>query len=245
MRSVHHLAFHAVQHIPNRAGVPLPAPRRLDFTRVQFVCNLAQCGRTFCPNVLDGLHDIARVLVGFGLQSFDRCIIADAVQGPSAVGIAETVWMLATPRGIVLRCCHRILCALGNQLAFMLRNGREQMDCKFGRIGKIAANKLGPAFLQIRDERDVATETVELRDNQRCAGHLCTMERFLELGAVIIFAALNLNKFGYQLPLAAVEIFANCFALRFKPRVRFVPAWWSKRANNSRIFRLPWDHSLP
>jgi hypothetical protein len=70
----------------------------------------------------------------------------------------------------------------------------------------INRDEVGAGLKQVRHERNIAGESIELGNDQPrlvlLAGSLCGPE----LRAVAILAALDLREFGHKLPSAAVEV---------------------------------------
>ena len=72
----------------------------------------------------------------------------------------------------------------------------------------------------------VAGEAIELRDHQRRACQLAVGQRRRELRPIIALAGLDLDEFGDELPLAAVEVVLRT-ALRCASRPRpDLPCCW-------------------
>ena len=80
----------------------------------------------------------------------------------------------------------------------------------------VDCDELDTRLHQPRDETYIASESIELGNNQSCAVFATEAERFGEGRAVVTFSALNLNDFVHQRPRSTVEVTINCRALCFQ-----------------------------
>jgi hypothetical protein len=80
-------------------------------------------------------------------------------------------------------------------------------------LREIAAHEVNLAVHERRDERYIATEPVQLRDDQSCPMSLAGRERFGKLRPIAALAALDLDEFADQLPRATIQIVGDRFSL--------------------------------
>src|SRR5262249_33657503 len=100
----------------------------------------------------------------------------------------------------------------------VLSNFGQNTDRQVVGVWHISTDELHAALAQISKERDIATEAIELSDDERGAGHLGAMKCLPEFWPIVAFAALYLHEFRDELPSAAVKVVSHCAALRFKSK---------------------------
>src|SRR5258707_271183 len=83
-------------------------------------------------------------------------------------------------------------------------------------LGEVNGDKLHPGFHKRRDEVNVASEAIQLGNDKSGAVQSAEPECFGDGGAIIPFAALNLDYLLHQRPTSAIEVASNGFALRFE-----------------------------
>src|SRR5262249_61045294 len=99
----------------------------------------------------------------------------------------------------------------------MLSDGRKDVEREPVCRREIAANELDLAVHQGGDEGNVAAQSIELRDDQLRLVLPASREGGGELRAVVALAALHFAVFPDQLPVSAVQVVLDSFALGFDP----------------------------
>jgi hypothetical protein len=83
-------------------------------------------------------------------------------------------------------------------------------------LREVNGDELHPGFHEGRDEVDVAGEAIQLGNNKSGAMQSAEAECFGDGGAIIAFAALNLNYLTYKRPAPAVKVICDGFTLGFE-----------------------------
>src|SRR5690349_4452446 len=78
--------------------------------------------------------------------------------------------------------------------------------------------KLHAGLHQVRNERDIAREPIELGDDQGRSVKPAELERFGELRPITALAALDLRDLSHQAPVAAVKVVLDGSSLCFQAK---------------------------
>jgi hypothetical protein len=80
------------------------------------------------------------------------------------------------------------------------------------------SNKLDAGLHQRCDEREIARQPIELRNDKPRLVTLASLQGFRQLGPIGTLAALDLDVSGDQLPRPAIQIIADGLLLRLQPK---------------------------
>ncbi len=112
--------------------------------------------------------------------------------------------------------CEGCLGPLRDGLGLLLSNGGQDVDHEPIRLGHIDSHKLNAGLHEVRDEGDVAGETVQLGDHQRSAMLAAELEGGSEGRPIIALAAFNLQDLLHQGPVSPIEESGDGGPLRFE-----------------------------
>ncbi len=100
----------------------------------------------------------------------------------------------------------------------MLGDGREDVHGEPICVGHIGGYELDAGIDQLRNERDVAAQSIKLRDHELGAVFFAGGERGCKLRPIAPLAALDLNELGFKQPLPAIEKGEHGCPLRVEPK---------------------------
>jgi hypothetical protein len=112
--------------------------------------------------------------------------------------------------------CEGSLGSLRDGLGLLLSNCGQDVHDEPIRLGHIDSHELDTGFHEVRDEGDVAGETVQLGDHQGSAMFTAELEGCSEGGPIISLAAFDLKNFLYKRPVSTIQESGDGGALRFE-----------------------------
>ncbi len=107
----------------------------------------------------------------------------------------------------------------GNHLALRLSHDGHDPDDHLVRFGHVGGDKSHAGLLQAKQEMGVARQAVDFGDDQRRIAQPTERHRLRQLGAVVVLAAFDLDELLNELPMTAVQIILEGFALRLEAKV--------------------------
>jgi hypothetical protein len=108
-----------------------------------------------------------------------------------------------------LRGREGVLGPLRDHLPLVLGDGGKDVDREPVGLGEVDGGELDAALHQVRDERHVAGQPIQFRDDQGRTVEAAEAEGLGELRAVVALAALDLHDFSREAPVAPVEVGAH------------------------------------
>jgi hypothetical protein len=111
-----------------------------------------------------------------------------------------------------------IVMPAGDHFSLMLRHSCQNVNCKLIGVRIVYGHEFNTAVHQRSDKRQIATQPVELGNDESRFLLFAGRERCGELRAVSVLAAFNLGEFRNHRPAAAVEMFKTASRWASSPR---------------------------
>lgn len=124
------------------------------------------------------------------------------------------------PDASSLGSSERRFSSLANDLAFVLGDGRHNMQHEAASMRHVHGDKIHVPIHETRYKRHGARQSVQLGDQQRRSGSLANREGFEQLRPIVLAAALDLHELHDDGGQTGDEELADSIALGFEPKPR-------------------------